>query len=301
MKESEVIIIGQGPAGLSAGIYTSRAGIKTAILGCEPKIAGDYDIDNYFGFSTTISGKELIQRGMEQAVRFGATIDCDRVIGIHFDESGKYLIKTEKEEYLTCAVIMATGVSRKKPRIPDIDKYEGKGISYCVSCDGFFFKGKKVIVAGEGLYAANQALELSNYTPHVSICTLGAESRITDEFMKQLSSVHIDVIEKGISALHGEGNLEKVTFFDGNEIDISGIFIALGDASSVDFAKSLGIITEGSFIQVDREMRTNAPGIFAAGDCTGGFLQISVAVGEGAVAGRSAIEYVRNICRAASN
>jgi len=297
MKESEVIIIGQGPAGLSAGIYTSRAGINTAILGCEPKIAGDYDIDNYFGFPETVSGKELVERGMKQVQKFGASINCDRVIGIHFDDSGKYIVKTENDEYRTCAVILATGVSRKKPRIPDIDKYEGKGISYCVSCDGFFFKGKNVIVAGEGLYAANQALELVNYTPHVSLCTLGAKSTITGEYMKQLSTLGIKVMETGISSLHGGMNLDKVTFTDGTEMDVSGIFIALGDASSVDFAKSLGVITEGNFIQVDREMKTNAPGIFAAGDCTGGFMQISVAVGEGAVAGRSAIEYVRNTCR----
>lgn len=297
MKESEVIIIGQGPAGLSAGIYTSRAGINTSILGCEPKIAGDYDIDNYFGFPETVTGKELIERGMKQVVRFGAAINCDRVIGIHFDDTGKYIVKTENDEYMTCSIIMATGVSRKKPRIPELDKYEGKGISYCVSCDGFFFKGKNVIVAGEGLYAANQALELVNYTPHVSVCTLGAKSTITDEYMKQLSEQNIQVIEKEISSLHGSVNLEKVTFNDGTVMDVSGIFIALGDASSVDFAKSLGVITEGNFIQVDREMKTNAPGIFAAGDCTGGFLQISVAVGEGATAGRSAIEYVRNTCR----
>jgi thioredoxin reductase (NADPH) len=299
MKESEVVIIGQGPAGLSAGIYTARAGISTSILGCEPKIAGDYDIDNYFGFPETVTGKELVDRGMNQVKRFGAAIDCDRVIGIHFDDTGKYIVKTENAEYRTCSVILATGVSRKKPPIPGLDKYDGKGISYCVSCDGFFFKGKKVVVAGEGLYAANQALELLNYTPDVSICTLGAKSTITDEFMKQLSAQNVKVLESGISSLHGETNLEKITFTDGSTLDVSGIFIAMGDASSTDFAKSLGIFTEGNFIQVDRDMKTNAPGIFAAGDCTGGFLQISVAVGEGAIAGRSAIEYVRNTCRTA--
>lgn len=297
MKDPEVIIIGQGPAGLSAGIYTSRAGIRTLILGCEPKIAGDYDIDNYFGFHETVSGRELIERGMKQAEKFGASILCDRVIGIHFDDSGKYAVKTENGGYTACSVIFATGVSRKKPRIPGIEKYEGRGISYCVSCDGFFFRGKKVLVAGEGLYAANQALELYNYTTDLAICTLGAKSTVTDLYMKQLSERNIPVMETGISSLHGDMNLEKITFTDGSVMEASGIFIALGDASSVDFAKSLGVLTEGSFIQVDREMRTNAPGIFAAGDCTGGFLQISVAAGEGAVAGRSAIEYVRNNCR----
>ncbi len=297
MKETEILIIGQGPAGLSAGIYSSRAGIKTVILGCEPKISGDYDIDNYFGFPDSISGKELIENGMKQLSRFGSLINCDRVIGIHYDDSGKYIVKTENDEYRTCSVILATGVSRNKPNIPGIDKYEGKGISYCVSCDGFFFKNKKVIVAGEGLYAANQALELLNYTPDVSICTLGLRNSFSDDFAKKLSAAGIQVIEKKITSLHGEVILERVTFEDKSETDVSGLFIAIGNASSVDFAKSLGIITEGNFIQVDREMKTNAPGIFAAGDCTGGFLQISVAVGEGAIAGKSAIDYVRKTCR----
>lgn len=297
MKEFETVIIGQGPAGLSAAIYTSRGGVKTALLGCDPKIAGDYDIDNYFGFHETISGKELIERGVMQAKRFGAELVCDRVLGIHFDDTGKYMVKTGNDEYRTCSVILATGVSRKKPDIPGFEKFDGKGISWCVSCDGFFFRGKKVLVAGEGIYAANQAIELTDYTPDVAVCTLGKGNTITPEYMKRLRELNIPVIENGISELKGDDLLRGVVFSDGKEIAAEGIFIALGDASSTDFARTLGIITEGNFIQVDREMKTNAPGIFAAGDCTGGFLQIAVAVGEGAVAARSAISYVKETCR----
>ncbi len=297
MKEVETLIIGQGPAGLSAAIYTSRGGIKTALLGCDPKIAGDYEIDNYFGFHETVSGKELIERGVLQAKRFGAELVCDRVLSIHFDDTGKYTVKTENDEYRTCSVILATGVSRKKPDIPGFEKFDGRGISWCVSCDGFFFKGKKVLVAGEGIYAANQAIELMDYTRDVSICTLGKENTITPEFMKRLRELNIPVIEKRIKELKGGDTLGGVMFSDGSELDAAGVFVALGDASSTDFARTLGIITEGNFIQVDREMKTNAPGIFAAGDCTGGFLQIAVAVGEGAVAARSAISYVKETCR----
>jgi thioredoxin reductase (NADPH) len=297
MKESEVIIIGQGPAGLSAAIYTSRAGLTTTVIGCDPKVAGNYDIDNYFGFPETISGKDLIGRGLKQALRFGASATCDRALAVHFEDSGKYTVKTENDEFTACCMILATGVSRKKPDIPGLEKYDGKGISYCVSCDGFFFKAKKVLVAGEGIYAANQALELVNYTPHVSICTLGRKSEITAEFTRSLEEKNIPVIENRVSSLHGEPVLELVKFSDGTEMETSGIFVATGDASSSDFARALGVITEGNFILVDREMKTNVPGIFAAGDCTGGFLQISVAVGEGAIAGKSAIDYVRHTCR----
>jgi len=299
MKDFETVIIGQGPAGLSASIYTSRGGIKTALLGCDPKIAGDYEIDNYFGFPETVSGRELIERGVKQAQRFGVTMECDRVLGIHFDDTGKYIVKTEHDEYRTCSIILATGVSRKKPDIPGFEKFDGKGISWCVSCDGFFFKGKKVLVAGEGIYAANQAIELTDYTSDVAVCTLGKKNTITPDYMKRLRELNIPVIEKGIAELKGGDVLDGVVFSDGESSSVQGIFVALGDASSTDFARTLGIITEGNFIQVDREMKTNAPGIFAAGDCTGGFLQIAVAVGEGAVAARSAIAYVKENCRGA--
>jgi thioredoxin reductase (NADPH) len=297
MKEYEVIIIGQGPAGLSAAIYTARAGVKTLVLGCDPKIAGDYDIDNYFGFPETISGRELIGRGVTQARRFGAVLECDRALSIHFGDDGSYGVKTEREEYRACALILATGVSRKKPGISNLDVYEGKGVSYCVSCDGFFFKGKPVMVAGEGVFAANQALELKEYTPDVTVCTLGKKAEMAPEFHEKLAAAGIGIVEKKIDALAGEGALSSVKFDDGSERAVSGLFIALGDASSLDFAYSLGVITRGTFIEADAEQKTNVPGVFAAGDCTGRFLQISVAVGEGAVAARSAIAYVRETCR----
>lgn len=298
MRQADVIIIGQGPAGLSAAIYTARAGISTLILGCEPKIAGDYDIDNYFGFPETIPGRELIARGIRQASRFGAVIECDRVLAIHFDGSDGYRVKAERGEYAARAVILATGVSRKKPPVPGHERFEGRGVSYCVSCDGFFYRGKPVMVAGEGVYAANQALELLEYTPDVSVCTLGRPSGITEEYRRQLDARGVPVIDSGIASLEGEGALDAVAFADGTRREVKGLFIAMGDASSVDFARTLGVFTEGGFVQVDREMKTNAPGLFAAGDCIGGFLQISVAVGEGAIAARSAIEYVRALKRA---
>lgn len=297
MKNYEVIIIGQGPAGLSAAIYTARAGVKTLVLGCDPKIAGDYEIDNYFGFPETISGRELIGRGVQQARRFGADLECDRVLSIHFGDDGSYTVKTERDEYGACALVMATGVSRKKPGISNIEAYEGKGVSYCVSCDGFFFRGKPVMVAGEGVFAANQALELKEYTPDVSVCTLGKKADIAPEFHDRLRAAGINIIEKKITSLAGEGALSSVRFDDGSDRNVSGLFIALGDASSLDFAYSLGVITRGVFIETDPEQKTNVPGVFAAGDCTGRYLQISVAVGEGAVAARSAIAWVREQCR----
>ncbi len=298
MENVDILIIGQGPAGLSSAIYTARAGMRTLILGCAPKVAGDYEIDNYFGFTETITGKELIERGKAQAAKFGADIRCDRVLAIHQSETGGFVAKTEDREIEAASIILATGVSRIRPGISNLGDYEGKGVSYCVSCDGFFMRGKPVVVVGEGNFAANQALELLQYTPSVTICSQGKELSISEEFLYRLKESSIPVLNDKIAALAGGNGLEQVTFESGETRDAQGLFVAMGQASSSDFAYSLGLLRNGQFIETDREQRTNVPGVFAAGDCVGRFLQISVAVGEGALAGRAAISHVKERRRA---
>lgn len=292
MATDKLIIIGKGPAGLSAGIYAGRAGIETSVIGCSPKVAGDYDIDNYFGFPETITGNELIGRGTLQAQRFGVTILDERVLGVYFTENG-FEVKTEAGKYPAKGIIIATGVSRIRPGIKNLDAFEGIGVSYCVSCDGFFFRDKAVMVLGEANFAANQALELKQYTPHVTICTQGKALEMSLEFISRLQAAGIEILESKIVRLEGEESLRSVTFNDGTAMDTEGLFIAMGQASASDFAFSLGLERNGVFIQVDEKQQTNIPGVFAAGDCVGRFLQISVAVGEGALAARSAIKYMK--------
>jgi len=298
MESVDILIIGQGPAGLSSAIYTARAGMRTLILGCAPKVAGDYEIDNYFGFTETITGKDLIERGKAQAAKFGANMRCDRVLGIHQNDTGAFVAKTEDNEIEAASIILATGVSRIRPGISNLSDYEGKGVSYCVSCDGFFMRGKPVVVVGEGNFAANQALELLQYTSDVKICSQGKELSISEDFLYRLEENKIPTLEDKIVTLAGENGLETVHMESGQKIDAQGLFVAMGQASSSDFAYSLGLVRNGQFIETDREQRTNVPGIFAAGDCVGRFLQISVAVGEGALAGRAAINHFKERRRA---
>ncbi len=293
MSIKDVAIIGQGPAGLSAAIYTARAGLDTIVLGCAPKVAGDYDIDNYFGFPQGIKGHELIELGCDHAAKYGAEITCERVLSIHMEPDDTFKIKTDSGEHRARAVILATGVSRVRPGIKNISEYEGKGVSYCVSCDGFFFKNKKVFVVGEGVFAANQAMELKEYTPHVSIYTQGKRPDMPDSYMQRLQEMEIPVLTDKIVRLEGEQFLEKVQFEDSSTTEVDGLFVAMGEASSLDFAYSLGITTQKIFIEADHDQKTNIPGVFAAGDCVGRFLQISVAVGEGAIAARSAINHLK--------
>ncbi|THB62894.1 MAG: NAD(P)/FAD-dependent oxidoreductase [Desulfovibrio sp.] len=299
MESTQLVIIGAGPAGLSAGIYTARAGIDTLILGCAPKIAGDYDIDNYFGFPETISGKELMERGRKQAERFGAAMRCERVVGVHHGDNGRFIVKTEKNEIETCGVVLATGVSRIRPGISNLDDFDGKGVSYCVSCDGFFYRNKPVMVVGEGVFAANQALELTQYTPDVAVCAQGKELTMGEDFQAKLREADIPILPGKVERLEGDNGLERVVFDNGSSHDVHGLFVAMGEASSLDFAFSLGVERKGVFLVADQEQKTNIDGIFAAGDCVGNFLQISVAVGEGAKAARSAIKHVKNVCKKA--
>lgn len=294
MKNVQLMIIGQGPAGLSAAVYASRAGIDTVVVGLKPKIDDDYDVDNYFGFAETVSAKELMANGRAQAKRFGTTIVTERVLSIHVEEDMSFKVKTEGEVYNAKAIILATGVSKVRPGIKNIGEYEGKGVSYCVSCDGFFYRHKQVIALGEGVYAANQALELLSYTDKVALCTQGKDVSITPEFMEKLKENNIRVIDKKIETLSGEPALEKVTFEDGETFETDGVFVAMGEASSSDFAYTLGLERNGNYVVADQHQKTNMPGVFAAGDCVGRFLQIAVAVGEGAIAARQAIKHIKS-------
>ncbi len=296
MEKKQIVIIGQGPAGLSAAIYAGRAGMETVILGCDPKVAGDYTIDNYFGFPEPVTGRELIERGVAQAERFDVDIRCDRVLAVHPEAEG-FRVKTESGEVEACAVILATGVSRVRPGIDNLSDYEGKGVSYCVSCDGFFYRGRKVLVVGEGIFAANQALELTQYTPQVSICTQGKAPDMTPPFLEKLEEAGIPVTERKIASLEGDGGLQRVVLSDGQRQEAEGLFVAMGQAGAADFAASLGLVQNDVFIEADDMQQTNVPGVFAAGDCVGRFMQISVAVGEGAIAAHSAIKYVKKQCR----
>lgn len=293
MEDTQCLIIGSGPAGLSTAIYTARAGVRTVVAGCEPKIAGDYDIDNYFGFPETISGRELIERGLRQAERFGTKIVCQRVLSVHMAEDGTFHCKTDQSEFTAQAVVIAAGVNRVRPGIANIGDYEGKGVSYCVSCDGFFFRGLKVVVVGEGNYAANQALELTNFTSDIAVYTQGKAPAMDEPFASGLAQAGIPVSTAKIVRLAGERAMTGALLEDGTEIAAEGLFVAMGQASALDFAKTLGVATRGAFIEADHEQKTNVPGVFAAGDCVGHFMQISVAVGEGAKAGRAAIAHIK--------
>lgn len=285
-----VIIIGTGPAGVSAALYTARAGVDTIMIGGGDSALNKTDeIENYYGFPEPVSGLELLERGEKQAERLGVKILHEEVVGLGFEEKLKVI--TDKDSYDADSIVIATGSPRNVPKTEGLSDFEGSGVSYCAVCDAFFNRGKNVAVLGNGQYALNEVHDLLSVAASVTVLTDGM--RPEAEFPE-----NVFVRTEKIKRFAGESRIEKVVFEDDTQIDIFSVFIAYGTAGSADLARKLGIFTEGSRIKVDESMATNVPGVFAAGDCIGGMLQIAAAVYEGATAGTSAVKYIREIGRA---
>lgn len=288
MESYDVIIIGKGPAGISASLYTQRGGLRTLVIGGDfGGLWKTHSIENYYGFEHPISGRDLLETGVRQAGRLGVTLLDGEVTGIEY--GNMYTVKTPGGEFATPAVLIATGQPARRPDIPGIREFEGKGVSYCTTCDGFFFRSKKVGVLGGGRYALEEAGELKPFTADITLYTNG-ETVGFDEKAAQADGFR--VCDSKVRALHGDSLLEKIELADTSE-PLDGLFVASGTASSVDFAVKLGVAVKDGSIVVDGRQATNLPGIYAAGDCTGGFRQVATAVGQGAVAGRHIIEFVR--------
>ena len=280
-----IIIIGGGPAGISAALYAARSGRDPLVI--EHGAGGlkkAEKIENYYG-GGTLSGQELYDRGIDQAKTLGVRILTAQVVGVEgFDT---FTVHTDQGDFDAKAVILATGTSRKAPVIPGLKELEGRGVSYCAVCDAFFYRGKKVAVIGNGDFALKEAEEIGNVASEVTILTNGLPGAFSRK-------PEYPVRTEKIQNLKGTDFLEGVELADGTGLEVSGVFVAIGTAGSTEIARRMGAeLTEKGNIRVDEEMRTTIPGLYAAGDCTGGLLQVVKAVYEGAVAGMEASRYTR--------
>lgn len=281
----DVIIIGKGPAGITASLYTSRANLKTLVIGKDGgALEKTEKIQNYYGTKSNITGKQLLENGWKQCKNLGTDLLTEEVVGIEVEKVFK--IKTRKEEYESKAVLLATGTNRLAPAIKGVREFEGKGVSYCAVCDAFFYKQKNVAVIGNGNYAIHEAMELLPIVKSVTLLSNGKE-------LPEYRTEGISMSQKKIREICGENRVQKIEFMDDTSLNMDGIFIAEGVATSVDFARTLGAQIENNKIITNENMETNIPGLYAAGDCTGGLLQISKAVYEGAKAGTEIIKYIR--------
>ncbi len=275
--EYDVIIVGAGPAGVSASLYTKRANKKTLILyKDDSSLERASKIENYYGFENGISGEKLYEDGIKQAKNIGVDVKEEEVIKIEKNVEA-FLVTTSNMQYKAKYVILATGNKKNKPKIQGIIELEGKGVSYCAICDGFFYRGKDVSVLGNGDYAISETNDLINLAKTITILTNGQKA---PEFRAENVTIETRVVK----AIEGENRVEAIELEDGTRIKTDGIFIAQGVAGSTEFAKKLGALVDKDKIVVDSNMKTSVPGLYACGDCVGGLLQVAKAVNEGMIA-----------------
>ena len=254
-----IIIVGSGPAGVSAALYAVRAGADTTVLTKGPGALDRAEkIENYYGFAEPVSGAELERRSIENAKRLGVRFVTAEAVGLTYTD--KLTVETVDKNYPADAVILATGASRAVPRIPGLAGLEGHGVSYCAACDAFFYRGKDVAVLGSGEYALHEVQALLPVAKSVALLTNGAP--LTADFPPEVT-----VYPQAVEAVLGETVVTGVQL-SGAEVD-------------------------GNRIVVDEKMQTTVPGLYAAGDCTGGLLQVAKAVYEGAQAGTEAAKALR--------
>ena len=293
-----IVIIGAGPAGISAALYAARGNMNPLVInngiGALEKAE---KIENYYGLEQPLSGKELYERGISQAEALGVRILDAEVLGISgFDT---FTVKTTAGDFDTVSVILATGGKRSAPKIPGLREFEGRGVSYCAVCDAFFYRGKEVAVVGNGDFALHEAEQLRNVTQDVTIYTDGKKPEFSREHPIAVNTMKIQAIEGDdkVSGLLMQSDIaaQDAEAPENSFYPADGVFVALGTAGSTEIARQMGAeITDKGNIKTDEEMATTIPGLFAAGDCTGGLLQVSKAVYEGSMAAISAGKYVRH-------
>lgn len=283
---SDMLILGYGPAGISAALYGLRAGLDVQLVGKDGgSLAKAHMIQNYYGLEKPLTGEELLKVGKKQALDLGAKIADDEVTDLMFDGS-EFIAKGTSGEYHGKVCIMATGSARNSHPIAGMAQLEGHGVSYCAVCDAFFYRKKNVVVLGSGEYALHEAQELLQVVNSVTLLTNGAA--LSAKFPE-----NVRIENRHLRSLVGEESFTGVRYEDGTEENFDGLFVALGSASATDLAKKAGAGFDNGKLALDENFQTTLPGLYAAGDCTGGTLQIAVAVGEGAKASLAAIKYLR--------
>ena len=282
----KIVIVGSGPAGCSAALYAARAGMETTVIskgiGALQKAE---QIQNYYGFEEGITGAELYRRGVAGAQAVGTQFVTAEVVGL--DYAATLVVQTTAGDYPADAVILATGTGRIAPKIAGLAEHEGRGVSYCATCDAFFYRGKTAAVLGTGEYALHEVQALLPLAGKVILCTNGEP--LTAEF-----PAGVTVCTEKLEAIEGEETVTALRLAGGGLLPADGLFVALGVAGCAALARKLGAPVENGRSVVDEKMQTGIPGLFAAGDCTGAPYQIPAAVGEGNRAALSVVRWLRN-------
>ncbi len=300
----DVIIIGAGPAGLAAGIYASRLKLKTLIL--DSTLPGGRAIyaplvENFPGFPEGITGAELVEKMTKQTEKFGAeTRFSEEVLDTVLKDRVKTVL-TRSGKFQGLSVIVATGTQQKKLLLPGESEYVGRGISYCAVCDGPFFKNKIVAIVGSNDNAFEDAIYLSKFSKKVIVVIQSEEIEATQVLVeKTREKANVQILNAKAKEIVGNGFVKALKVIDSSDnedtLNVDGVFILIGSLPMTNIVKKAGVsLDERGCIQVDRRQTTNIEGVFAAGDCTCGGMQIITAAGEGATAAVQAYKHIKDL------
>ncbi len=302
--DKDLGIIGLGPAGLTAALYASRAGLSVVQIGLDygGQMGLAMEIENYPGYEM-ISGVDLADKMRTQAEKFGTKIIYGEVSAIEKMEDGKFSIKSDMGDYVVKTLILATGGRHRELGVPGEKEFVGKGVSYCATCDAAFFKEKTVIVVGSGDAAATGTLALADVGAKMIYWISRTDylkcERIYIERVKKRNNIAI-LYNKQITEIKGTNTVEEATFNDGSVLKIDGIFAEIGSIPNIELAESLGCEIENGLIKIDDDCKTNVPGVFSAGDVTTKIVnplmrQITTSVGLGTIAALGAAEYIQGL------
>jgi thioredoxin reductase (NADPH) len=305
MRKTRVVIIGSGPAGLTAALYAARAQLKPVVIAGNTlggQVALTHEIENYPGFPEPLSGTELVQRMQEQSERFGAEVVYDEVTEVDFSTGSPFTVKTHGETFLTDAVLVTIGADPRKLKVPGEGEYTGKGVSYCGTCDGFFFRGKEVVVVGGGDSAMEESIFLTRFVNKVTVIhrrdELRAGVRLQERAKanEKINFIWDTVIEEIVGG--DDGAVEKVTLRnlktdETSEFKTDGVFVFIGHIPNSDVFGDQLAVNERGYLITDDRYRTNVDGIFAAGEIQDElWRQVATSVGQGTAAAMSAIHWL---------
>ncbi len=298
MKKEHVIIIGSGPAGLAAAIYTARAQLQPLVIAGTQiggQVALTSEIENYPGFwseERLFTGPELVDVMQKQAEHFGARLEYDEVVSVDFSHGSPFTVKTYGNEYQADAVIVTAGASPRRLGVPGEEEFIGRGVSYCGTCDGFFFRGKEVIVVGGGDSAIEEGLFLTKFATSVTVVHRRDALRAGPALQKRAyANEKIRFVwDTAVDEIVGNGTVQAVKAHnlktnEASEMPIDGVFVFIGHYPNSKFLEGKLAMDEHGYIITDELMRTNVPGVFAAGEIQDPiYRQVGTSVGQGVAA-----------------
>lgn len=303
MQKEKVIIIGSGPAGLTAALYAGRAQLEPLVIAGNQiggQIAITNEVENYPGFPEGTTGPELVQLMQTHAENFGARLVYDEVTEVELTKGPPFYVKTYSEEYEAEAVIITAGASPRRLGVPGEEELIGRGVSYCATCDGFFFRGKDVVVVGGGDSAMEEGIFLTKFADSVRIIHRRDELRAGPTLQKRaFANEKISFIwDTVVTEIKGNGLVQSVTTEEVNTgetevLDTDGVFIYIGHYPNSKFLEGQVAMDEHGYVITDEFMRTSVPGVFAAGEIQDPvYRQIATSVGQGCAAAMQAEKWL---------